>query len=135
MDGCPSQWIMRNLIRPYFLTALMLYLLIRVVRYLGVELPELLNAYAADLLCMPIILSIILFIVQRLKRNDSLALPLSGIIFVTAYWAIYFEYYLPRSSNTYTADALDVVMYIIGMLSFIVWQRRQGLESLRSFGI
>lgn len=126
---------MKVLFQPYFLVASVLYLLIRFLRFLEVDIPQFLNSYATDLLCMPIILTIILFLVQKVKRNDSIALPIAGIIFVTTYWAVYFEYYLPYRSEMYTADAVDVAMYILGMLSFILWQRKQGLTSFRSFGV
>lgn len=126
---------MKALFQPYFLIASVLYLLIRSLRFLEVKVPDFLNSYAADLLCMPIILSIILFIVQKVKRNDSLALPITGIIIVTSYWAFYFEYYLPSTSEMYTADVVDVAMYVLGMLSFIFWQRKQGLTSLRSLSV
>lgn len=82
-----------------------------------------LNDHATDLLCMPIVLSILLLVTQVLKKDKNLTLPWYAVALTVVYWSIYFEWYLPKQSGIYTSDQMDVYMYIIGGIAYFFWQK------------
>lgn len=89
----------------------------------GGELPIWVSHYMNDFLCMPIVLFICRSVVRKLRSNDALQLPFPLILLVTLYFAIYFEYYLPRVNMRYTADIWDLVLYFIGSIFFYVMEK------------
>jgi len=94
---------------------------------LNVQIPSIINNYLNDLLCIPIILSISQFFVQKIKRDTKYVLKKNIIFFVVVYYSIYFEYYLPKITIRYTADILDVIMYCIG--GYIFYMIEYGLHN------
>jgi hypothetical protein len=79
--------------------------------------------HLADLLCMPIILNIIQFIIQRFNLHfQHQHVPIVAVIALTVYWSFYFEYYLPKQSDLYIGDSVDVIMYFLGSSLFLLSQ-------------
>jgi hypothetical protein len=115
----------------YFLSATILYASFKLFRILGLITSGVINDYLADLLCMPIVLTIILTSVRFLKKRPDFQMPLSGILFTLVYWSVYFEWFLPSRSTSYTADPLDVIAYFLGAASFFLWQRRRSIQASR----
>lgn len=115
--------LMNALVNPYYLVLSVIYLLLRILEALHINTFTLLYHYGTDLICMPLVLGLILFIGKKIK-HDLRILPISGILLVTVYWAFYFEFYLPSKSSNYTGDVIDLAMYLIGMSAFILWQFR-----------
>lgn len=89
-----------------------------VLDQVGVKLPVFIRSYFMDLLCMPVICGIILFLL-RLFKKDFYLIKLH-LVSLTIMYAIYFEIIMPPISERYTADIWDVVMYAIG--SFLFYQ-------------
>jgi len=69
--------------------------------------------YLDDLLCLPIVLSLIQY-VQRRKYSPRFTLPLSHIVLAVLFFALSFEIILPAISSRFTGDPLDVALYFIG---------------------
>ena len=111
MDDCHGH--RRNFSIYYFLAFIMtliykvlyslltLFLCLLATKHLlHIQLPTIINSYTNDLLCMPIVLTICLIAVQKIKKDDSIRLSLFTIISLTIYYAIYFEYYQPKIKLT-----------------------------------
>jgi len=79
--------------------------------------------YFTDLLCMPIVLSMLWFILLKIQKSKTF-LPwyFISIVFIT--WSYTFEVYLPKIDQAYTADYWDVFYYLIGAISFYFYQRK-----------
>lgn len=84
--------------------------------------PDWVRFYAADFLCMPIVLSICLWGVRAWKSDANLRLSLFNILSVVGFYSVYFEVYLPPRNQRYTADIWDVGMYLGGALLFYLVQ-------------
>jgi len=85
---------------------------------LNYPLPTLINNYVNDLLCLPLLLATMEFIIKRLKKDKYFKFPIGFVIFLASYYSIYFEYYLPTVNARYTADWIDVILYFVGGLTF-----------------
>ena len=102
----------------YFLLFSIIYLLIKTLQLSGVDIP-IVHDYFADLLCIPIVLSICLALLQLLySKYKYRRLELSKVVFAVIYVAIVFELFLPFYSSTYTGDIIDVAAYCIGGVIF-----------------
>lgn len=97
--------------------------MIKLHSLLNIQLPQWILFYATDLLCMPIVLTICLLVVQQVKGERSLRLPLPPVLSLALFYSIFFEIYLPPSHPRYTADPLDVLMYFMGALIFFFLQK------------
>ena len=104
-----------------FIFALIIYLLVALVQILEFKVPTFVSSYIADLCCMPVVLSICLFVLRQIQKEYG-TLPRWFISLMVIYWGWYFEYYLPQTSHLYTADLIDVLMYALGALIFYLWQ-------------
>jgi hypothetical protein len=93
------------------------FLLIRLGESLSV-LPDLVRSYAADFLCLPLVLSGVLF-VHRL-RDPALTpkLPFAHGLAALVVFSLYFEGILPRTGQGAVADPVDILMYLAGFLVF-----------------
>lgn len=123
---------MRILYSSYFLIALAIYLGIQIGHLLDIDMPIFIKNHLADLVCMPIVLCLSLWLVQRLplhkvagKRRLKTKLSFFTILTIVVFWAVYFEMYLPNQSTRYTSDPLDALCFLIGAASFFSWQQRQ----------
>ncbi|MCC9041667.1 hypothetical protein LNQ81_02980 [Myroides sp. M-43] len=105
-----------------FVAMALVGMLIYILQRLGIPLPSIINNYLNDMLSIPITLFIILGVV-RTWRGKAYLLSVPMIISVVAYYAIYFEYYLPMYHPRYTADILDIGCYSLGGIIFYLNQR------------
>ena len=77
------------------------------------------HAYGDDLLCMPVVLTIALYLQRRFTfRNPNYIFSKTQIIVAVAYYAFVFEYVLPKYHAAYTADKFDVIAYSLGAWLF-----------------
>tara|TARA_R110002033_G_scaffold35382_15_gene73522 strand:+ start:748 stop:1143 length:396 start_codon:yes stop_codon:yes gene_type:complete len=90
---------------------------------LAILLPLLVNNYLNDLLCIPLVLGALIFIIRKIKHDLKFKLPLGFIFILSSYYAVYFEYYLPKINSRYTSDWIDVVLYFLGGILFYLFQR------------
>jgi len=115
---------MKTLSKPVTIVILAVGLLLYLANIFGLNLPDCIRFYAADLICMPLVLIVILALLRFFYKNDDFKIPLSAIISLTAYYALFFEWLLPKISQRYTADWLDVLMYAIGATVFYFLQKK-----------
>ncbi len=97
----------------------------------GLYLPEILNNYANDLLCLPLVLGFINFGIRRLKNDESFKLPLFIILIMALYYSVYFEYYLPTINPRYTSDWIDVGLYFAGALGFYSYEKMMVAQKIK----
>jgi len=93
-------------------------------KYQVVQLPEILNNYGADFFCMPVMLSLALIIVRKIKRQPQLFFHGGHTLACTIYVALCFEFLLPKLSNKFTPDSYDVLAYVGGAVVYGVFQRK-----------
>lgn len=103
-----------------FITATVVYIL----QQFQFTLPPLINNYLNNLLCMPVVLTLCLIVLQFIKKNYRLTIPIFVIVSITVYYIVYFEWFLPKINSRYTADPLDAVLYITGAIAFYIMQKR-----------
>lgn len=116
--------MLRPFFRPYFILSVLAYAFVRLSRQGWYDLPEFVNSYLTDFLCMPIILTFCLVGVRWIKRIPDFRLTPLMIFGMTAFYAVLFEWILPQQSSVYTADVLDALMYFLGALLFwFVWPK------------
>ena len=75
--------------------------------------------YLDDLLCLPLILTLILFVHRTFRiSSESFILPRSHILISLTLLAGVFEIFLPRITLGFTADLYDVIAYGSGAAIF-----------------
>lgn len=103
---------------PLVVAAALGYATLRLVRAgLPGPLPALVTSYLADLLFMPLLLSLALT-GHRLLLGRRECLPASWLAGAWLGVALWFEGLLPRWSAQAVADPLDVLAYALGTLAF-----------------
>lgn len=109
---------------PLFIISILVALSIYIAQRLHLALPNWISFYVNDFLCMPIALSLCLVVVRRIKTSTTLYLPMTAIFFLTVYFAIHFEWLMPKLSTRYTFDIIDIMLYSLGSLLFFFFQKR-----------
>lgn len=101
-----------------FFTMVILYAGVRILRLMHIIIPWI-NSYLNDILCLPIILSLVLFIIRKwIIRNTRYYLSIYHILFTAAYFSWVFEWYLPHHNSNFTADPYDILSYFLGGMIF-----------------
>ncbi|HVW98343.1 MAG TPA: hypothetical protein VHA56_20420 [Mucilaginibacter sp.] len=119
---------MKTLLNKWFIAGCLVWLLIFLSRKTGHPIPYL-NGYIDDLFAVPVICNLALFSLRRLiVKSDHYTLSPGHVIFVVVYVTFAFEILLPMLSKTYTADWLDVVLYVIGGVFFYKVMNRPVIE-------
>lgn len=77
-----------------------------------------LHDYLNDLLAMPVILSLALFLMRLIYRNVHYILSKTQVVFAVIYLALVFELILPFLSTNYVGDIIDVICYMAGGFLF-----------------
>ncbi|RYU81279.1 hypothetical protein [Hymenobacter persicinus] len=116
----------REFRHPLFVAGVAAYGLVQFNRFVvpGLLLP-LLTSYLADLVCLPLELTVALVGLRRLYfRRPGFVLPTAWIFSTWVVTALWFELALPHLQPSATADPLDVVAYALGALAFGGWLNR-----------
>src|SRR5690606_25329576 len=87
------------------------------------RLPQFLSSYLNDLLFMQLLLRICLFPLRRFGKKKQLKISLFSCLSLAALYSIYFEIYLPKVTQRYTADPVDALLYFIGAIVFYLLQK------------
>ncbi|MGB0404287.1 MAG: hypothetical protein ACPGEG_09340 [Salibacteraceae bacterium] len=94
------------------------YIFFFTARKEDLQIPELINSYFTDLLCIPLVLGTIQLFIRIIKNEPKLKLTIPMVIFSVVAFSLAFEWWFPKQNSIYTADILDVVCYVIGGLVF-----------------
>ena len=93
-----------------------LFIINQVLQWLGIKI-FFLYAYLDDLLCFPIVLSLLL-LGNRVIKKQAVVLGKIDIIISFLVITILFEFILPNLSNRFTKDYFDIIFYILGVIVF-----------------
>jgi hypothetical protein len=109
---------MKTLLNGWFIAGCLTWLIVISMRKLGHPIPVI-NGYINDAVAIPVIANLGLWF-QRvfMIKNDYYVLAPWHVIFIVVYVILLFELVLPSLSITYTADWIDVFLYIMGGLFF-----------------
>ena len=91
-----------------------------------------LKYYLGDILCMPIVLSTSLFIMNVIYSKGYTRLSALQIFVATLLFSIYFELLLPFINNTFVQDPKDVFCYVIGGIGYILFFNPNQLSENKS---
>lgn len=117
---------MKSLSNYWFISFCLLWLAVFVGRKLGLTIPYF-NDYLTDLLAVPVIASLgLAFQREFVERSNAWCFKPGHLVFIVAYTSLLFELFLPNYSDAFTADLMDVVMYITGGLFFWGIMNRPG---------
>lgn len=108
-----------------FLLLMSVYFLIRYLRVSFPELPNFVRFHLTDLLFVPTMSLFALIIIRWIKRDQTITIRWWTIAFQVLVVSLYFEWYLPQNppeGHIHVSDWIDILMYSIGGLSFIVSQ-------------
>jgi hypothetical protein len=110
--------LMKTLLNKWFIAGCLTWLVVFIMRKLHHPLPYL-NGYITDAAALPVIANLGLWF-QRviIIKNNYYVLSVWHVVFITAYVSVLFEGLLPLISKNYTADWIDVILYIIGGIFF-----------------
>lgn len=109
------------------LTAMTIY----VMQRLSLPLPAVVNNYVNDLLCLPLLLGAMTFVIRRFKKDNSFTFSIGFVVFLACYYSFYFEYYLPEVNPRYTADWIDVILYFSGGFVFFFSEKQKNTRLSR----
>ena len=109
---------MKTLLNPWFIVGCATWLIVIVLRKTGHPLPYL-NGYLTDAFAIPVIANLGLWF-QRviIYKSNYYVLSMWHVVFIVVYVSLVFEGLLPWLSAKYTADWIDVVLYIVGGVFF-----------------
>jgi hypothetical protein len=103
---------------PVFLVCLFIFGVHYGLVRLGFSVPVL-QHYLNDLLCLPLALSVTLFLQRSFfYRHSAYVLTAYQVGLAAAYFSLAFEVIFPLFMKRYTADILDVVAYSVGGFIF-----------------
>ena len=109
---------MKTLLNRWFIAGCITWLIVITARKTGHPLP-LINGYINDAFAIPVIANLGLwFKRQFIIKNDYYVLAQWHIIFIVLYVRLVFDILLPLYSKTYTADWIDVLLYVFGGVFF-----------------
>ena len=85
-------------------------------------LPAVLTSYLADVLALPLLLTLALLLMRHgYFRRAAFVLPGSWVLAAWAALSLWFEWWLPRTQTAAVADPLDVLAYALGGWVFWRW--------------
>lgn len=102
----------------WFWVFLGLYLYIYISKRNGIIFPPIVQYYLSDLLAVPVVASLSVWFMRWSLQRKKFVLQGWQVIFIVIIFSIVFEMLLPLFMKRYTADILDVLMYITGGLFF-----------------
>ncbi|MGV3642182.1 MAG: hypothetical protein ACO1NZ_16780 [Adhaeribacter sp.] len=109
---------MHLLLNPLFLVSSGAYLVNRFLLS-WLELRQYQVPYLNDVLCLPVALTLALFLQQRLfPASARQRLHPGQVVFAFLYFSVFFEGLLPAYSRQYTLDAWDLAAYALGGIIF-----------------
>ena len=117
---------------PLFVTCFVLYWLNRLI-IKRVPHPDFFHEYFNDLICIPFLVPLLLFVARscRLRNHDGRPL-VHEIIIPLLVWSILFEIVFPHHpfwSRWVTGDPYDILYYSIGACcAMFFWQRRYRMK-------
>jgi hypothetical protein len=114
---------MKLLIKPFFLSLVCLYIINKLTILWIDNIPLFFKNYFSDLLFLPIVLIICLTVIRYIKKETVLKLNFFMVLALTLFYSWFFEIYAPKYYPHQIGDSIDIVMYFLGALIFLVYQK------------
>lgn len=108
----------------FFVSTVFVGVLIVILQKLAIPLPIIIQNYVNDFLVVPIVLTICLIVVRWLKNDENYQFSIYICIYIAVLYAFIFEYILPQFHQRYTADYIDVLLYVLGGFLFYKLQNQ-----------
>ena len=109
---------MKTLLNKWFITGCLVWVVIYSTRKAGYPVPFF-NGYIDDFFAIPVIANLGLWFKRTvIIKNNYYVLSAWQTTFIVVYVSLTFEALLPAVSKAYTADLLDVLLYIAGGIFF-----------------
>lgn len=102
----------------WFWPMLGIYTILYCSNRLGFVYQPLIQYYLADLLAVPVMATISLWLMRYCLQQKDLVLLKWQLILIVVLCSVCFELCLPRFMPRYVSDPIDVLMYILGGLFF-----------------
>jgi len=110
---------------PALLPALLAgFVLVRLVEAVGTA-PGWVRNFGDDLLCLPLVLSLVLVVHRLVRRSRVYTLPVFHGLAALVLFSVYFELVLPGTEHPAVGDPLDPLFYLAGFLVFQLGLNRQ----------
>ncbi|PSK97604.1 magnesium citrate secondary transporter [Cecembia rubra] len=110
---------MRVIKNPYFLLSCLLFWTNQYLEKVKDIYIPYVHAYLDDLLAMPVVLGITLQVFQWIHpQKAKFSFTPVQVLVAWLYFSFLFEFLLPKCSDIYVSDPLDVLMYGLGSLLF-----------------
>ncbi|CAM1372538.1 SelT/SelW/SelH family protein [Tenacibaculum xiamenense] len=113
----------------YFWFSTFVGTLVYCLQQMNVKLPSFVQYYLNDFLIIPIVLTICLYVVRKLKGDKTYKISIYYIVYICCGYAIFFEYYLPEILDRYTSDVIDIILYFAGGGVFYFFQKNTKIIS------
>src|SRR5450755_4770325 len=109
---------MKTLLNVWFIVGCVIWVIVLTMRREGHPIPFI-NGYINDAFAIPVIANLGLWF-QRvfIIKNNYYVLAPRHVVFIIIYVSVVFEGLLPLFSKVYTADWIDVLLYIVGGVFF-----------------
>lgn len=114
----------RSLLLINFIISCFLGTIVYILQFYKIPLPIFINNYLNDFLIIPIVLSLSLIVLRKIREDSVLLLTIPVIVYVFVCYSVFFEYYMPKINSRYTSDIVDVLMYLLGSIWFYMLQKR-----------
>jgi hypothetical protein len=122
---------MKTLLNPWFIAGCLTWGVVFAFRKLGHPLPYI-NGYINDGFAIPVIANLGLWFKRVfIIKNNYYVLGPWQVAFIVVYVSLVFEVLLPLLSKIYTADWIDVLLYVIGGLFFYWVMNKPVVEGRR----
>ena len=81
--------------------------------------------FGDDLLCLPLVLSLVLVVHRLVRRSPDYTLPVFHGLLALILFSVYFEVILPGTGHPAVGDPLDSLFYLAGFIVFQLGLNRQ----------
>jgi hypothetical protein len=100
-----------------------IYVALYILKQMGIYM-KYISDYAADLICVPLVLSVIHFIMVKFGMiKTQFEFTPAMIAFCVLMFGLAFEWFLPMKSANFTADPIDFVAYILGGFAYFIFRK------------
>ena len=106
---------------PFFILAAVTYLMVHIARQTNYVLPEIVNSYLTDLICLPVVLVVITAIIRVITHNNLFWPSIEMTLTLALLFTILFELILPNLSPNFTADVGDILSYFLGIFLYFIF--------------
>jgi hypothetical protein len=118
---------MKKILFYYYLFSVFLGTSIYFAAFFEIQLPGFIRFYVNDFLIIPIVLTTCLYLIRYLKNNSKFRLSFAQVMYIAAFYAVIFEYWLPKFHPRYTVDFIDVILYFLSAVLFYFMQKNTSI--------